>query len=83
MTAQQSFYVTAIRDGKTGWLFGPVADHAVALSLVPVVSALARNIDPWCAFDAFGTTGVTPAPGKALPPGKLNDHFDKLNADCY
>lgn len=68
------FYVTVIRDGRTGWLFGPVADHDVAKMMVPAIRRIACAIDPWCDFDAFGTSSITRADGQPLPIGKLNDH---------
>jgi hypothetical protein len=72
-TPQTGYYVTVQRDGKTGWLFGPIADHDVAKQLVPAVRALACRIDPWCDFDAFGTSSITTT--GTLPVGKLNGHF--------
>lgn len=69
------YYVTVIRDGKTGWLFGPIADHGVALLMVDPIKRLACRIDPWCDFDAFGTSSITT--DKELPQGRLNQHFDK------
>jgi hypothetical protein len=65
------FYVTAIRDGKqVAYLFGPVADHDVAISLVPFFRSIACRVDPYCAFDAFGTAKLT----GDNPPGKLNNY---------
>ena len=72
-TEQTGYYVTVIRDGKTGWLFGPIADHGVALLMVEPIRALACKIDPWCDFDAFGTSSIT-TPG-TLPVGRLNDRW--------
>ncbi|RUW55578.1 hypothetical protein EOA32_00740 [Mesorhizobium sp. M1A.F.Ca.ET.072.01.1.1] len=67
------YYVTVKRGNRTGWLFGPVADHAVALAMVDPVRRLACTVDPWCDFDAFGTSSITTT--KKLPPGKLNDQW--------
>lgn len=72
------YYVTVKRGNRTGWLFGPVADHGVALALVEPVRALARTIDPWCDFDAFGTSSITRDDDKPLPNGKLNDQWHYL-----
>lgn len=72
-TPQTGYYVTVQRDGKTGWLFGPIADHNVAMAFVEPVRAFACRIDPWCDFDAFGTSSITTT--GTLPVGKLNGHF--------
>lgn len=69
------YYVTAIRDGRTGWLFGPCLDHNTARYMVPAVRRLACLIDPWCDFDAFGTSSITRDDDRPLPPGKLNDQW--------
>jgi hypothetical protein len=71
------YYVTAIRDNRTGWLFGPIADHAVALAMVPAVRRLACTIDPWCDFDAFGTSSITRDDNQQLPDGRLNDQWHR------
>ncbi len=70
------YYVTVKRDNRTGWLYGPFADHGVALLMVDITRRLACQLDPWCDFDAFGTSSITS--DRALPFGKLNDHFGRL-----
>jgi hypothetical protein len=67
------YYVTVQRGKRTGWLFGPVADHGVAMVMVEPVRRLAVSFDPWCHFDAFGTSSITSE--TALPLGKLNGLF--------
>lgn len=57
------FYVTVIRNGgtphrKVGFLAGPFQAHEDALARVDEARRVADGIDPWTAFDAFGTTGV-------------------------
>lgn len=75
MTAQTGYYVTVIRDHKVGWLFGPIAEHALAIQFVEPIRTLACKLDPWCDFDFFGTAHITTE--KELPKGKLNDWFGK------
>lgn len=67
------YYVTVQRGKRTGWLFGPIADHDVAKLMVEPVRRLACSYDPWCDFDAFGTSSITS--DKPLPIGKLNALF--------
>lgn len=75
MTETTGYYVTVQRGSKTGYLFGPIASHDVAKLLVEPVRALCCRIDPWCDFDAFGTSSITTT--GTLPDGRLNQHFDK------
>jgi hypothetical protein len=64
------FYVTVLRGSRVGYLAGPFAEHAAALEAVSSARREAVAIDPFCDFDAFGTTKVS---GRApLPPGVLN-----------
>lgn len=77
MTATEGFYVTVQRAKagggvRTGFLLGPYPTHGEALAKVDLGRRLARDADPWTAFDAFGTSKVTTPAGTALPPGKLN-----------
>lgn len=65
----KGYYVTVKRDKRTGWLFGPMPDHDIALAMVPLVRERATAI-PWCDFDAFGTSSITS--DRPLPPGVLN-----------
>jgi len=71
----KGYYVTVKRDQRTGWLFGPVADHDACKLFVEPVRRLACRLDPWCDFDAFGTSSIES--DKPLPVGKLNDQFAK------
>lgn len=71
----KGFYVTVIRNGRTGWLYGPIADHEIAKQFVPIIKAIACMIDPWCDFDAFGTSSIESE--KELPIGKLNAFIAK------
>lgn len=75
MTTQTGYYVTVIRDHKIGWLFGPCADHGIALLMVEPIRKIACAVDPFCHFDAFGTSHITSE--NPLPKGKLNAYFDK------
>ena len=77
------YYVTVIRDNRVGWLFGPIADRDAARAFVEPVRRLACNIDPWCAFDLFGTSSIKRAGDQPLPPGKLNDHWSYFQRDHY
>lgn len=63
------YYVTVARGKRVGWLAGPFADHQQALALVPMVRDEAVRVDPWCAFDAFGTASRQ---GATLPRGVLH-----------
>lgn len=63
------YYVTVQRGKRTGWLYGPIADHDVARGLVEHVRGIACRLDPWCDFDAFGTSSIT---RDKLPLGVLN-----------
>lgn len=64
------YYVSIVRDRRVGLLAGPfVNDHAAALAMVERAKELAVTVDPWAAFDAFGTVKVSPTFGK---PGSLN-----------
>lgn len=77
MTTQTGYYVTVIRDSKVGWLFGPCADHGIALLMVEPIRKIACVVDPFCDFDLFGTSHITVTADGKLPIGKLNAHFDK------
>lgn len=71
------YYVTVKRDrSQTGWLCGPFDTHDEAKAAVADARAVAEEIDPWTAFDAFGTSSLTQPAGKAFPVGVLNE---KLN----
>jgi len=68
-TAPGPYYVSSIRDGrKWALLSGPYATHAEALALVRKAAALCVDIDPWAAFDAFGTVRMAADYSK---PGRL------------
>jgi hypothetical protein len=63
------FYVTMKRGSRTAWLLGPHDSKAEAEARVPVARRLARDVDPFTAFDAFGVTRVVMKPGATLPLG--------------
>ncbi|NVO13875.1 MAG: hypothetical protein HXX10_07550 [Rhodoplanes sp.] len=65
----RDFYVTVIRGKRTGWLVGPLPTHEAALARVEAARTEACRIDPWCDFDAFGTSSLPRGTG---PTGKLN-----------
>lgn len=73
-TMTTGYYVTVKRGARTGWLFGPMPDHDVALAMVPLVRERAAALDPWCDFDAFGTSSITS--DRPLPRGVLNGLCD-------
>lgn len=68
----KGYYVTVIRGKRVGWLLGPFDAHEDALAKVDLARTMACRIDPWCDFDAFGTTRLERPEGRILPPGKLN-----------
>jgi hypothetical protein len=72
----KKFYVTMIRDPgprqRVARLAGPFDDHDAALAHVEPARRLARELDPWSDFDAFGTAGVTAAEHR---PGVLNERL--------
>lgn len=49
------YYVSAQRDVRTALLLGPFGTHAEALAVVRHAELVAQQVDPWSAFDAFGT----------------------------
>jgi hypothetical protein len=49
------FYVTVKRGEQTGFLLGPYETHEEALANVDRARQLAHDVDPFSAFDAFGT----------------------------
>lgn len=73
---QTGYYVTVQRGSgsktRTGWLFGPVADHGVAKLFVPYIRNLAYDVDPFTHFDGFGTSSITS--DEPLPAGVFNKH---------
>lgn len=78
MATIKGYYVTMLRetrDGlKTAWLLGPYEDHETALGLVHTARELAEEVDPRCAWDAFGTASISrDCEGlESFPKGKLN-----------
>jgi hypothetical protein len=54
----KNFYVSIRRGKRTGLLAGPFTTHDEALALVDKASSLARDVDPWADFDAFGTMSI-------------------------
>lgn len=74
-----SYYATILRDGRRlGLLLGPYNEHREALALVDRASHLAIQVDPFAAFDAFGTVAVLDG---TRTPGVLNDLL-KRDADA-
>lgn len=68
------YYVTVIRDGKTGWLAGPFFTHDDALRMVQPAREEAYNVDHWTSFDAFGTASIE-RKDLNFPIGKLNSRL--------
>jgi hypothetical protein len=70
------FYVTVQRGTgtktRTGALLGPYSTKADAEHDVPAARRLARDVDPFTAFDAFGVTRSVWTTIAAIPRGKLN-----------
>ena len=64
------YYVTMKRDVRTAWLLGPYTEHAEALAQVGRGCQLARDVDPFTDFDAFGTARLS---ADHMPPGILED----------
>lgn len=62
------YYVTMKRDTRTAWLLGPYTEHAEALAQIDQGRQLARDIDPFTDFDAFGTARLET---ESLPTGVL------------
>lgn len=69
----QGFYVTVIRDSdkgsRVGWLLGPYNSEPEAREHIAEARTMAEEIDPRCAWDRFGVTGLA-RPGE-LPRGVL------------
>ena len=68
----REYYVTALYGKQVAWLVGPFHRHADALGAVRQANTIACQLDPRCAFAAFGTTLVVNGTGV---PGRLNAHF--------
>jgi len=65
------YYVTMKDYDRTAWLLGPYVSHAKALALVPEAKRLAKKVDPFAHFYAFGTARI---PLELKPKlGVLND----------
>ncbi|WP_054565872.1 hypothetical protein [Frankia sp. R43] len=71
----EAFYVTVLRGRATGCLLGPYDTREEAEANVDRANRAARELDPWCGFDAFGVTRVVPRPGRVLPAGYLNQRI--------
>lgn len=69
------YYTTVVRQTsntiKVGYLFGPFESEAAARERIPEARRLAEAVDPFTAFDAFGTCAVKGGP--PFPVGVLND----------
>ena len=72
MNGTEVFYVTSRRGTRTELLLGPYSTGPDALADQDTAIRLACQADEFAWFDAYGVTAVTPAPGRALPKGKLN-----------
>jgi hypothetical protein len=74
MTERRAFYVTIIRDRRVGWLFGPIADHGLAISLVPYMRDVMQRFDPFTTFDSFGTSSIVRNSDdtRPFPIGQIN-----------
>ncbi|NNM65709.1 MAG: hypothetical protein HKL99_14090 [Burkholderiales bacterium] len=69
------FYVTMIRSGtppKVARLAGPFDHHEDAIALVVRARAVAQEVDPRSAWDAFGTSGIESDNHR---PGVLNERL--------
>lgn len=75
----KGYYVTLRRGKRVAWLLGPYKAHQRAIDAVPEAFAKAREIDPWCDFDAYGTASVEH--DGPLPPGKINALLPHLVVD--
>jgi hypothetical protein len=69
-----NYYVSIVRNAgspgqRLGLLAGPFPQHQTALDLVDRARGLAENVDPWAAFDAFGTVRMA---DDYTQPGVLN-----------
>jgi hypothetical protein len=71
-TEPRDYYVTMVRGERVAWLAGPFKTHTEALANVSRARAEACKVDPWCDFDAFGTSSLPAGKG---PEGKLNRHL--------
>lgn len=77
------YYATIIRDSafggrKVGFLLGPYDCEFCARERIPDARRLAAAVDPFTAFDAFGTARVD-AP--TLQPGVLNSKLENCSHD--
>jgi len=57
-TIEVGYYVTIRDAGRVGFLMGPYATHAEALSRVEEASERTECVDPWAHFAEFGTTRI-------------------------
>lgn len=75
MSAVERFYTTIVRDSrgarKVGYLLGPFETETRAREHIPAARREAERIDPFTAFDAFGTC-VVRGEGR-FPVGALNE----------
>jgi hypothetical protein len=56
--AQREFFVTVRDAGRTGFLMGPYATHADAISEVERGRELAQKANAWAWFYAYGTASA-------------------------
>lgn len=67
------YYVSIVRDRRTGLLAGPFATHTEALATVSAAREEACNVDPRAWWDAFGTCSLPR--DLANPNGTLNQRL--------
>lgn len=74
------YYTTIMRGAnggrKVGYMFGPFDDEATARKHVARACALAAEIDPFTAFDLFGTASITT--DGDLPSGAFNARLESI-----
>lgn len=61
-----AYYVSVVDGGKFLLLAGPFETHEAALARVEQATEIARNLDPNCAFYAFGTCRLEAANGTGI-----------------
>lgn len=66
------FYVSVVDKGRYGLLAGPFVDWYHAKALLEPATRLAKELDPWGVYYAYGTCSV---PIENCRPGVLNDRL--------
>lgn len=66
----EGFYTTVVRrqcgSQRVGYLLGPYDDEETARAKISIARRLAEQVDPFTAFDAFGTCKITIDRGELL-----------------